>query len=290
MVSQEIPSKRGVILTMPETLDLKNAAENAVSSYETRIESVGAMFDAAHQILGDFQEAFLDNKEEGRKINTELRDILAHNEHLRKKDFDSMTQGVLSAQEEREAEVKNLLKGYINQQKEMARALREDLAKFKDALAKGDVQRVKEFHEMIKGILADQDARKEEVSSRLKEFQKEQQEMAKGLKELLAKGRELRIKDLKLMLAEFKAQHEERIARQEERRKEVQNLLGEFKEERLKTAKELRIIQKKMAQRRTKSPKGINPNNLREREDSPLSHRVNIDVEKNGSEITQVKY
>ena len=210
---------------MSETLDLKNVAENAVSSYETRIESVGAFFDTPHQILDDFQEAFLNNKEEGRKINTQLRDILAHNEHLRKKDFDSMTQGVLSAQEEREAEVKNLLKGYLNQQREMARTLRENLAKFKDALAKGDVQRVKEFQEMIKEVLANQDARKEEVTSKLKEFQKEQQEMAKRLKELLAKGRDLRIKDFKAMLNEFKIQHMERLACRKERRKEVCRML-----------------------------------------------------------------
>jgi len=218
---------------MPEVLDLKNAAENVISSYETRIESVGAMFDTAHQILGDFQEAFLDNKEERRKINTELRDILAHNEHLRKKDFDSMTQGVLLAQEEREAEVKNLLKGYLNQQREMARTLREDLAKFKHALAKGDVQRVKEFQEMIKEILANQDARKEEVSSKLKEFQKEQQEMAKELKALLVKGRELRIKDLKEMLQEFKIQHKERLAQQIERGKDVNKMLGRTKRQKL---------------------------------------------------------
>jgi len=218
---------------MPEVLDLKNAAESVISSYETRIESVGAMFDTAHQILDDFQETFLDNKEEGRKINTELRDILAHNEHLRKKDFDSMTQGVLSAQEEREAEVKNLLKGYLNQQREMARALREDLAKFKDALAKGDVRRVKEFQEMIKEILADQDTRKEEVSSKLKEFQKEQQEMAKGLKALLAKGRSLRIRDLKSMLQEFRTQHKERLAQQIERGREVNKMLGRTKRQKL---------------------------------------------------------
>ena len=52
---------------MSETLDLKNAAENVISSYETRIESVGAIFDTTHQILDDFQEAFLGNKEEGAK-------------------------------------------------------------------------------------------------------------------------------------------------------------------------------------------------------------------------------
>ena len=242
---------------MSEFLDLKNIAENVISSYETRIESVGAIFDATHQILDDFQEASLGNKEEGRKISAQLRDILAHNEHLRKKDFDSMTQGVLSAQEEREAEVKNLLKGYLNQQREMARTLRENLAKFKDALAKGDVQRVKEFHEMIKEVITNQDARKEDVSSKLKEFQKEQQGMAKSLKTLLAKGRELRIKDLKEMLQEFKAQHKERIAHQEERREDVRHMLGDFKKERVEAAKNWQALQKKMAQRRTVLPEAI---------------------------------
>jgi len=238
---------------MPEALDLKNAAESAVSSYETRIESVGAMFDTAYQILDDFQETFLDNKEEGRKINTKLRDILAHNEHLRKKDFDNMTWSVLSSREEREAQVKNLLKSYLNQQREMARFLRENLAKFKNALAKGDVQRVKEFQEMIKEVLANQDARKEEVFSKLKEFQEEQQEMAKGLKALLAKGRDLRIKDLKEMLQEFSVQHKERLAHQAERRKEVNKMLGTFKQERKEAAKSWRVGQIK-----DKAPEAIN--------------------------------
>jgi len=224
---------------MPEVLDLKNAAENVISSYETRIESVEAIFDTTHQILDEFQEAFLDNKEEGRKINTQLRDILAHSEHLRKKDFDNMTKGALSAQEEREAEVKNLLKGYLNQQREMARTVRENLAKFKNTLAKGDVQRVKEFQEMIKEVLANQDARKEEVTSKLKEFQKQQQELAKRLKTLLEKGRELRIKDLKEMLQEFRTQHKERLAHQIERKKEVNKKLGTFKQERKEITKEL---------------------------------------------------
>ena len=228
---------------MSESLDLKNAAENVISSYETRIESVGAIFDTSHQIFDDFQEAFLGNKEEGRKISAQLRDILAHNEHLRKKDFDSMTQGVLSAQEEREAEVKNLLKGYLNQQREMARTLRENLTKFKDALAKGDVQRVKEFQEMIKEVLTNQDARKEEVTSKLKEFQKEQQEMAKRLKTLLAKGRGLRIKDLKSMLQEFRTQHKERLAHRIERRKEVNKMLGTFKQERKETTQNWQVRQ-----------------------------------------------
>jgi len=275
---------------MPLAEDMKDITEDIISSYEVRIQSIGDIFDTTHQLLRGFQDSFLDTKQEREKINAELRENLAKNDSLRRKDFDNMMQGILSTHEEREKEVRNLLDSYLNAQKEMAQALRENLSKVKDALAKGEAGRIKEFQAMIKEILARQEERKEEVTSNLKEFQKEQQEMAKRLKTLLDKGKELRINDLKSMLKEFKVLHEERIARQEERREEVCHILGDFKKERTEAAKNWQALQKKMAQRRSKSPKGINPNNLREREDSLLSHRVNIDVEKNGSEITKVKY
>jgi len=236
---------------------MKNITENVISSYEWSIQSIEAILDTTHQFFEGFQDSFLDTKQERDKINGELRESLAKNESLRRKDFDNMMQGILSTQDEREKEVRNLLKTYLNEQKEMARALRENLEKFKDSIPKGEAQRVKEFQVMIKEILVKQDERKDKVTSKLKEFQKEQQEMAKRLRELLAKGKELRIKDLKSMLKEFKARHQERIARQGERRQEVKNLLGGFKKERVEAAKNWRSAQKKMAQRRTDLPKAI---------------------------------
>ncbi len=189
---------------MPETLELENVVEDIVSSYEEKIESISSIFDTANIILNNFQETILNTKEKRGEISIQLRDILAKNEHLRRKDFDNMMQGILLTQEQRRKEVGNLLKDYINGQKSMAQGLKEGLSRFKDFLAKGEAGRVKEFQVMIKGILVRQDERKEEVASNLKEFQKEQQEIARKLKELLAKGRELRIKDLKLMLKDFK--------------------------------------------------------------------------------------
>lgn len=237
---------------------MKNIVEDIVSSYETRIESIESIFDTTHQLLADFQDSFLDTRQEREKLNSELRESLAKNESLRKKDFNNMMQGILSIQDEREKEARSILRNYLNEHKEMAFALRENLSKGKDALAKGEAERIKEFQEMIKGILAKQEERKDEVTSKLKEFQKEQQEMAKRLKELLTKGSQLRIRDLKSMLKEFKAQHKERIARQEERREEVCNMLGDFKKERVEAAKNWQAVQKKMARRRASSPEAIN--------------------------------
>lgn len=222
---------------MPLTEEMKNIMEGGLSSYEYRIQCMGAIIDTTSRLLEGFQDSFLDTKQEREKVNNQIREILARNEHLRRKDFDNMMQGILSAQDEREKEVKNLLKDYLNEQREMAYTLRDNLPKIKDALAKGEAGRIREFQEMIKGIFTKQNERKEEVTSKLKEFQKEQQEMAKSLKELLAKGRRLRIEDLKSMLKELKMQHLERIACREERRKKVHIILGD-----LKTRRTLKII------------------------------------------------
>ena len=234
--------------------DMNKIINNILHSYEARIWSIGSIFDTTHQILQGFQDVLLDTREEREKIRVELRESLANNESLRRKDFDNMMQSILSTQEEREKEVRNLLNQYLNEQREMAQALRENLESVNDSLAKGETQRLKGFQEMIKEILAKQDKRKEEITSRLKEFQKEQNMLAASLKELLAKGKELRIRDFKSMLKESKAQHKERISLQQERGEMVHNLLKGFKKERVEAAENWRLGLKKRAQRKDNSP------------------------------------
>ena len=85
---------------------------------------------------------------------------------------------------------------------------------------------------LIKEILTKQDENKIEVTSKLKEFQQGQQQTSEMLGNLLAKGEELRIRDLKAMLTGFKKQRKERMACQERRRREVKDMLGEFKAKR----------------------------------------------------------
>ena len=52
------------------------------------------------------------------------------------------------------------------------------------------------------------------------------------------------------MLAEFKIQHKERTTQRKERKKDVQNMLGAFKGERLKAAETWQAMQKKLVQKR----------------------------------------
>ena len=222
---------------MLEVLAYNNVVKDIVASYEGLIQGIGASIDAAPLILSEFQESILNKKHEGEKINIPLQDVLAKNTSLRKKDFNNMMNGILSSQDRREKEASNLLRDYFNDQKNISQGVRENLGRFKDALVRGEAERVKRFHALIKGILAKQEERKKEVISKLKEFQKEQQEIIKRLKELLAKGRELRIKDFKSMLKELNAQNKERAARREERRKEVYSMLNDIKKERAEAAR-----------------------------------------------------
>jgi len=139
---------------MPSARDMEHIVNNIFSSYEARIQSMGEIFDTTHQLLKGFQESFLDTKQERKKINAALRENLAKNGSLRRKDFDNMMQGILSIQDKREKEVRNLLNSYLNEQREMAQALRERLERFKDSLARGEALRLVEFQSLIKEILA----------------------------------------------------------------------------------------------------------------------------------------
>jgi hypothetical protein len=207
-----------------------------------RIQNIGSFFDTTHLILRDFKEVFHDTKEEREEINTRLRDILARNESLRRKDFNSMMNGILTSQDSREKEVKTLFRDYLNEQTEMVQVLRDSLENFKGSIARGELDSIRELQGMVKEVIAKQDERKEEVTSKLKEFQREESVLASGLKCLLEKGRELRIKDLKLMLKEFKVQHQDRVVLQKERREEVNNMLAGFKKDRLKVAKDRQSV------------------------------------------------
>lgn len=249
---------------MAEVQEIKKVVEDIVSSYEKKVENINTIFDSTPLILNDLQQSILDRKDEREKIKTQLRDILAKGEHLRRKDFDNMMQRILQTQEQREKKVRELLKNYFNEQKAKARALREGLEKFKDSLGHGETGRIKEFQALTKEIFAGQDERKNEVISKLKGFQKEQHDLSIRLKELLAKGNELRIRDFKLMLKEFNAQREERLALQKKRKEEVAKMLAGFKKARRKA---------------TASPKSIHPVRKDTLSQNEPFNGVNIDVQ-----------
>jgi len=213
MIRQEIPSftfSKGVNL-MGIADEMKRVAQEIASSYESRISEVGIIIDNTHRVLQDF-------KTKRNEMSTELKETLAREGSLRKKDFDNMMKDILSRQDEREKEVKDFLKTFLEEQKEMAETIKKNLAD-------GEKVRIDDFKKMLQDIQARQRARENEVSAKLKEFQKEYKEMAESLYSLLHKGEAIRIKDFKEMVKNIRA-------RQIQRAKEVRVRLDEFGRER----------------------------------------------------------
>ncbi|MCK9426842.1 MAG: hypothetical protein M0Q21_12455 [Ignavibacteriaceae bacterium] len=214
--------------------DMNDTIKNEIFFFEHGVQSMNSIFDNTHQLIEFFQDSFFDVKQEREKINIALRENLAKNNSLRRKDFDNMVNDILAIQDESEKEVKNLLKNYLNEQKELSHSLINNLDRFKNACINGNSQEIKKLHDLIRQILAKQDERKNEMTSKLKEFQKEQQNFTSQFKEFLARGNELRIRDFKIMLKEFKLQREERLVLQKERKEDVAIMLSNFKKDREK--------------------------------------------------------
>ena len=71
--------------------DMRKLTEEIVSSYESRISAVCTIIDNTHQMLDDFRE-------KRSAMSTQLRETLAKEDSLRKKDFDIMMKEILESQ------------------------------------------------------------------------------------------------------------------------------------------------------------------------------------------------
>jgi hypothetical protein len=227
--------------------DSENLVDNVFTSYEARIRSVECFLDTASSVLENFDDSLLHVRGEYEQISEQLRDNLAKNGSLRKKDFDSMMRVVVADQDCRGQEVRELSRRYLEEQTELAHELRGRLRDFTGALAQGEPAKVTENHQAIMDLFTRQQQRSEDVVTRLKESQKKQQETAGMLRGLLAKGRELRINDLKSMLTEFKRQRSQRLVEQGERREEVQDMLREFRAQRVEAEQDRRSSSSRLA-------------------------------------------
>ena len=208
--------------------DMKRVAQEMATSYQSRICEVAEMIDNIHGILEDCR-----HKRD--MLSDDLRGILAREGFLRKKDFDNMMKSIMSYQDEREKEVKNLLKTFFEEHKEIAETVKKCLSE--DAKIK-----IGDFRNMLQDIQVRQKARESEVSTLLKEFQTEYNETAESLRSLLDRGEDLRIRAFKEMIKNIRI-------KQLTRAKEVRSKLDKFKKERQDTASEWHKIASIMVQK-----------------------------------------
>lgn len=225
---------------MIKALDSDNLVDSVFCSYEARVQSVERLLETARSVFDHFDNSVLDVRHEYDQISEQLRDNLARNGSLRKKDFNDMMRVVSADQDQRGREVRDLSRKYLDEQAQLIQELRRRFRDFTGALAEGEIAKVTESHRAISDLFTRQQQCSDDVVSRLNESRQEQQQTAGMLRDLLAKGRELRIQDLKAMLAEFKRQRGQRQVQQGERREEVQDMLREFRAQRVEAEQDRR--------------------------------------------------
>lgn len=134
-------------------------------------------------------------------------------------------------------DTRRLLEEFREKRERMSRELKE-------ALAKHESLRKKDFDKMMEDILIAQSTREENVKQMLADFQEEEMTVVGNLKEMLKKGEKLRLKDFKRTLAKIREEQEIRQketpgqinAELTQMRAEVQEMLENFKKEREKVA------------------------------------------------------
>lgn len=176
--------------TPEEILDgkrnLKDIADDIIASYETRVKVVGGIIEDTHKMMDDF-------KEKRETMAEELQGVLAKRESLRKKDFDRMMADIVSRQNEREKQVREMLENFRKEEEMVAE-------KLKKLLTKGEEIRIKDFKKMMADIRQEQEKRvkqtgesitgqlqdmRGEVYTMLDNFKKERQSVAAAWHEML---------------------------------------------------------------------------------------------------------
>lgn len=156
---------------------------------------MGQIVESTHEML----ESFRSQRE---VMRARLRESLARAASLRKCDFDTMMGGILVRQGERERAIKETMRGYLREQREMATAL-------KQALALGETERIGSVKELLKGIETRREERERDVRTLLAEFRREQEEMSRALHRLLSDGGSVRVKEFKATLRAIQARKKE---------------------------------------------------------------------------------
>lgn len=159
-----------------EKRNLKDLAKDIIASYEARVKMVGEIVEDTHRTMGEF-------KERRQSMSKELQVILAKCESLRKKDFDRMMTDIVTRQNEREREVKEMLESFRKEEEMVAEELRS-------LLKKGEKIRIKDFKKMMLKIKQEQEKRAKETSASVTEQLRKMQDEVHAMLDNFKKERQ----------------------------------------------------------------------------------------------------
>jgi len=210
-----------------------------ISSYEKRLALMEELIANACYVRAASDAGLAELQNERGSLKTSLRELLANNCSLRRKDFDGLLEKILADSErtgeeieEEQKRVREGLKGYLKEQKRLAAYLRAQLEKLAQGEAEWDG-----LAAAVAGLKAACQDRGDQVLSMLRSFQlrleafrKEEEGINRTLERLVEKGESLVTEDLRQLEA-AKARQERTVERRL-RQDEVQRLLAHFRRER----------------------------------------------------------
>jgi len=210
-----------------------------ITSYESRIATVEELMTTAYQATETSDGSFGILDEERERLKTGLQKTLTKNCSLRKKDFNRLLERLLSdstknreAIEEERGQVREKVKEYLDEQKQLANYLRQQLIELaQEKTDKGCLDAI------IGSIKATYEGKGQLLFAMLRDFQlhleafqREQEETNHKLQRLVERGESLSLEDLRRLEAAEALQ--ERQADRELRREEVDRLLSHFRQQR----------------------------------------------------------
>jgi len=145
---------------MKKKSDLKQIIKDIIVSYNARVRIIAEIVKDTHETLADFRER-------RQEMSRELRELLAQNTYLRKKDFDRMMADIIDKQNRREEEVRKMLEDFRQEEEKVAEG-------FRKLLKKGEGIRINHFKKMMTDIRKEQEKR---AGSAVDQIQKMRQEV-----------------------------------------------------------------------------------------------------------------
>ncbi len=221
---------------------MNNLVSDLVASYEHRIAMVESLVNTACDTTAESEETFEhfhQTQNEGEELVTQLREILAQNRSLRRKDFDSMVVRTIgTVQESRRAiederkQIRLRLTAHLRNQKSLMSRLGEQLSNYgpddynSDKLQTSIDELKKNYNDEGRQIFADL----RDFQAKVAVFCREQQLLNDKVRHLLERSEHLRLEDLRQLKAigVRKSRQQER----EVRRQDVERLLTKFRNER----------------------------------------------------------
>jgi hypothetical protein len=211
-----------------------------ITSYESRIATVEELITTAYQAT-ETSDGSLDILDKDRdRLRTGLQKTLAKNCSLRRKDFDRLIEGILSdsaknreAIEEERNGVREKVKEYLEEQKQLANDLRKQLIE----LTQERTENKSCLNKIIGNIKVTYEGKGQRLftmfrdfQTHLEAFQKEQEEINHKLQRLIDRGEFLSLEDLRQL--EAAKAHQQRKTERELRREEVDRMLSHFRQQR----------------------------------------------------------